>query len=128
MAGGILIAEDDADILEAVQVNLELAGFRVHTATDGSAALEQARALRPDLVILDIVMPGIDGVDVCRQLKENDATRDVPVIFLTAKATGRDAGIALTAGADGYISKPFDPTDLVVRVRKALAQPGSRAT
>ena len=128
MAGRILIAEDDDDVLETIQLNLELEGFEVHVARDGDQALAQARAVEPDLILLDVVMPGPDGVAVARKLKDDPRTRDVPVIFLTAKSTASDAAVGLAAGADDYIVKPFDPLDLVARVRRGLSGQRGEAT
>ena len=128
MAERILIAEDDDDVLETIQLNLELEGFEVHVARDGDQALAQARAVEPDLILLDVVMPGPDGVAVARKLKDDPRTRDVPVIFLTAKSTASDAAVGLAAGADDYIVKPFDPLDLVARVRRGLSGQRGEAT
>ena len=128
MAERILIAEDDDDVLETIQLNLELEGFEVHVARDGDQALAQARAVEPDLILLDVVMPGPDGVAVARKLKDDPSTRDVPVIFLTAKSTASDAAVGLAAGADDYIVKPFDPLDLVARVRRGLSGQRGEAT
>jgi len=128
MAGRILIAEDDDDVLETIQLNLELEGFEVHVARDGDQALAQARAVEPDLILLDVVMPGPDGIAVARKLKDDPRTRDVPVIFLTAKSTASDAAVGLAAGADDYIVKPFDPLDLVARVRRGLSGQRGEAT
>ncbi|MGH8985924.1 MAG: molybdopterin-binding protein [Acidimicrobiia bacterium] len=125
MAERILIADDDPHILEAIKVNLEVEGYEVHLAHDGYEALEQARALTPDLILLDVVMPGRGGVEVCRDLKAEARTRDVLVIFLTAKGATRDEAVGLIAGADDYIVKPFDPGDLITRVKRVLeARPG----
>jgi len=125
VARRILIADDDEDVLEAIRVNLEVEGYDVHVAHDGHEALQQARALTPDLVLLDVVMPGPDGVEVCRDLKADARTRDAMVIFLTAKGATRDEAVGLIAGADDYIVKPFDPADLLVRVQRVLAaRPG----
>jgi molybdenum cofactor synthesis domain-containing protein len=121
MATRVLIADDDSDIRDAIKVNLELEGYEVHVARDGDEALQQARALVPDLVLLDIMMPGRDGVEVCRDLKADARTRDSLVIFLTARSDTRDEAVGLIAGADDYIVKPFDPADLIVRVERVLA-------
>ena len=123
MAQRILIADDDDDILEAIKVNLELEGYEVFLARDGDQALEQARRVRPHLILLDVVMPGPDGFDVCRGLKADARTSDCPVIFLTAKGATRDEAVGLIAGADDYVVKPFDPADLLTRVRRVLDAP-----
>jgi molybdopterin adenylyltransferase len=126
VAKRVLIADDDPDIRDAIRVNLEVAGYEVHTAGDGEEALRQAQALAPDLVLLDVVMPGADGVEVCRELKADARTRDAMVVFLTAKGATRDEAVGLIAGADDYIVKPFDPADLLVRVQRVLAaRPGA---
>lgn len=126
MAQRILIADDDEHILEAIKVNLEVEGYEVHLAHDGDEALQQARALTPDLILLDVVMPGPDGVEVCRDLKADARTRDALIIFLTAKGATRDEAVGLIAGADDYIVKPFDPGDLLTRVKRVLeGRPGS---
>jgi molybdenum cofactor synthesis domain-containing protein len=123
VARRILIADDDEDILEAIKINLELEGYEVFLARDGDQALEQAQRVRPDLILLDVVMPGPDGFDVCRGLKADARTSDCPVIFLTAKGATRDEAVGLIAGADDYIVKPFDPTDLLTRVKRVLEGP-----
>jgi len=126
VAQRILIADDDEHILEAIRVNLEVEGYEVHVAHDGDEALRQARALTPDLILLDVVMPGSDGVEVCRDLKADARTRDALVIFLTAKGATRDEAVGLIAGADDYIVKPFDPGDLLTRVKRVLeGRPGA---
>ncbi|MGQ0804017.1 MAG: molybdopterin-binding protein [Actinomycetota bacterium] len=128
MAERILIADDDDDILEAIKVNLEVEGYEVFLARDGDEALEQARRVRPDLILLDVVMPGPDGFDVCRGLKADARTADCPVIFLTAKGATRDEAVGLIAGADDYIVKPFDPADLLARVQRVLEGPAPGAS
>jgi molybdopterin adenylyltransferase len=129
VAKRVLIADDDPDVRDAIRVNLEVAGYEVHLAGDGDEALRQARSLVPDLVLLDVVMPGPDGVEVCRELKADARTHDAMVIFLTAKGATRDEAVGLIAGADDYIVKPFDPADLLVRVQRVLAaRPGAPRT
>jgi molybdopterin adenylyltransferase len=126
VAERILIADDDDDILEAVRINLELEGYEVHSARDGYEALERARAVHPDLILLDIVLPGLDGFEVCRDLRADSRTSDLAVMFLTAKSATRDEATGLLAGADDYVVKPFDPADLVERVRRVLASRPAR--
>jgi DNA-binding response OmpR family regulator len=121
VAQRILIADDDDDVLEALRVNLEVEGYDVHVAHDGHEALQQARALTPDLVLLDVVMPGPDGVEVCRDIKADARTRDAMVIFLTAKGATRDEAMGLIAGADDYIVKPFDMPELQARIDNLIA-------
>ncbi len=116
----ILIADDDEDVASAVEVNLQLEGYEVHLAHDGIEAVEQARMLQPDLILLDVVMPGLDGFEVCRQLRADPRTMNSAVILLTAKSVASDKVHGLTAGADDYIVKPFEPAELVARVRSVL--------
>ncbi|CAN5880357.1 hypothetical protein BH23ACT8_BH23ACT8_07730 [soil metagenome] len=120
MAETILVADNEPDILRFVEVNLRLAGFSVLLAKDGEEALQRAVDERPDLVLLDVMMPGLDGFEVCRQLRANPRTSGVPVMFLTARALTSDKVDGLAAGADDYVLKPFDPVELVARVRTTL--------
>lgn len=113
----ILVADDDAQIRDVVRIALTQAGFGVAEATDGRAALEMAESLRPDLIVLDIGMPEMDGLAVCRTLRK---TSDVPVLFLTAQADEVDRIVGLELGADDYVPKPFSPRELVARVRAIL--------
>ena len=116
----ILVADDDEDIVRFVEVNLRLEGFEVATAADGAEALKRAQDLLPDLVLLDIMMPEMDGFEVCQSLRATPRTKQIPVIMLTAKSLSADRVVGLTAGADDYIIKPFDPIELVARVKSAL--------
>jgi diguanylate cyclase (GGDEF)-like protein len=118
--GTILVADDDEDILRFVEVNLRLEGFRVATALDGEQALALAAELQPDLILLDVMMPKVDGYDVCRRVRGDARLRHTSVIMLTAKSLSVDKVVGLTAGADDYIAKPFDPVELVARVKTAL--------
>jgi DNA-binding response OmpR family regulator len=120
MAEMVLVADNEPDILRFIEVNLLLDGYEVAVARDGTEALEQAFALRPALVILDVMMPGVDGFEVCRQLRADPRTSHIPVIILTAKSMTADKVVGLTAGADDYVLKPFDPLELVARVRTTL--------
>lgn len=113
----ILVADDDAQIRDVVRIALTQAGLGVAEAGDGRAALEMAESLRPDLIILDIGMPEMDGLDVCRAIRK---TSDVPILFLTARADEIDRVVGLELGADDYVSKPFSPRELVARVRAIL--------
>lgn len=113
----ILVADDDAQIRDVVRIGLTQAGFGVAEAKDGRAALETAESLRPDLIILDIGMPEMDGLEVCRALRK---TSQVPILFLTAQADEIDRVVGLELGADDYVSKPFSPRELVARVRAIL--------
>lgn len=117
----ILIADDDPVILRLIQVNLELEGYEVITANNGEEAVAQARAEIPDLVILDIMMPRLDGYQACEQLKASDDTRDIPVIFLSAKAQQGDIEKGRSFGVAAYLTKPFDPTELLEVVEQHLS-------
>jgi len=116
----ILIIEDEIDILELVEYHLKQSGFQVLTATDGSAGLELAIKKRPDLIILDLMLPVMEGKDVCRALKANPITKPIPVLMLTAKAEELDRVIGLELGADDYVTKPFSPRELVLRIKAIL--------
>ncbi len=116
----ILVVDDDPDIARFVEVNLRSAGYDVSVASDGEEALERAQQLRPDLVLLDVMMPRIDGFEVAQRLRRNPQTANTSIIMLTAKALSTDKVLGLTAGADDYIIKPFDPIELLARVKGTL--------
>jgi diguanylate cyclase (GGDEF)-like protein len=116
----VLVADDDEDIVRFVEVNLRLEGFRVATASDGQEALRAAHDLMPDLILLDVMMPEMDGFEVCQRLRSEARTRHISVIMLTAKSLSADKVVGLTAGADDYMIKPFDPIELIARVKSAL--------
>jgi two-component system, OmpR family, alkaline phosphatase synthesis response regulator PhoP len=113
----ILVVEDEQPILELIASYLRADGFTVHTARDGVAALAQARALRPDLIVLDVMLPGLDGLEVCRRIQQEF---DVYILMLTARAEELDKIVGLSVGADDYMTKPFSPRELVVRVKAIL--------
>ncbi len=117
MEGHILLIEDDPSIREVTALGLEKAGFRVETAADGLAGLERLRARPPDLVLLDIMLPRLDGLEVAREIRR-DST--VPIVMLTARADTIDVVVGLESGADDYVRKPFEMAELVARVRAAL--------
>lgn len=117
----ILIADDDPVILRLIQVNLELEGYEVLTANNGEEAVAAATAENPDLVILDIMMPRVDGYQACEQLKSSEATRDIPVIFLSAKAQQGDIEKGKAFGVAAYLTKPFDPTELLEVVERHVS-------
>lgn len=121
----VLLVEDEPDILGMVQYNLEHAGFNVLTAEDGETGLELARAEMPGLVILDLMLPGMDGLDVCKSLKREASTKDIPVLMLTARKDEVDRILGLELGADDYVVKPFSPRELVLRVRAILRRSSS---
>ncbi|MEI8093964.1 MAG: response regulator [Spirochaetales bacterium] len=118
--GKILVVEDNPDILELVAYNLEAQGYEVLRAGTGENGLARARKEAPDLVVLDVMLPGINGLDVCRKLKQDEATRKIPVILLTAKSEDSDIISGLELGADDYITKPFSPKVLIARARALL--------
>jgi DNA-binding response OmpR family regulator len=118
----ILVADDDEDIRELVLFKLEAAGFDVTAVDNGVSALEAARERPPDLALLDVMMPGLSGIDVCRALRAEEATAQLPVILLTARAQEGDVQIGFGAGADDYVVKPFSPRELVSRVEAVLAR------
>ncbi len=122
----ILIVDDEPDVLDLVKTNLTNAGFFVATADDGEEALKKANSLIPDLILLDLMLPQVDGLEVCKILRRSDATRDIPIIMLTAKASEIDRVLGLELGADDYVTKPFSPRELVLRV-KALLRRGKTA-
>ena len=113
----ILVVDDESTIVNTVQAYLEKEGYTVHTAFDGPKALKAARAFRPDLIVLDIMLPGMDGIEVLRRLRQES---DVYVLMLTAKADETDKIVGLTVGADDYLTKPFSPRELVARVKAIL--------
>ncbi len=120
----VLVVDDDATIRRLLQITLETEGFTVSTAGDGVEGLRMAQeAPRPDLVLLDIMMPGMDGLQVCHTLKNDPATQDLPVVLLSAKAQSHDIELGMRVGANDYITKPPDLLDLVARVRSLLPVP-----
>ena len=121
MAKTILAVDDEKSIVRLVQVNLERQGYNVLTAYDGRQALEQIAAKMPDMVICDVMMPDLDGFEVLRQLRMNVATRDLPVIMLTAKAMDNDMFRGYQEGATCYLTKPFSPLELISFVRRIFS-------
>lgn len=115
--GSVLVVEDDANVAELVRLYLSKAGFRVALVGDGREALQSFRRARPDLVILDIMLPSLDGWEVCRAIR---GEADTPIIMLTARGTGAEKVLGLELGADDYVVKPFDPAELVARVKAVL--------
>lgn len=124
----ILIVEDDDDIADLVAYNLERQGWTTSHAADGSEGWEQIRTKLPDMVILDIMLPGMDGLSIFRAMKEHEATKDIPALFLTARAQLEDKLEGLQLGADDYMTKPFSTKELVLRVRNLQARLRSRAS
>jgi two-component system phosphate regulon response regulator PhoB len=124
----ILVVEDEVPLLTLLRYNLEKQGFRVEEAADGQEALLRVAEQRPDLVLLDWMLPALSGLEVCRQLRRRPATRDLPIIMVTARTEDQDAVRALDTGADDHISKPFVMEALLARIRALLRRSGSIAT
>ncbi len=120
MVKKILIVEDESDLIKLLKYNLEKEGFRVSYATDGSIALAEVRRDPPDLVILDLMLPGLDGLEVCRQLRRSDKFARIPVLMLSARSEEADRIVGLELGADDYVTKPFSMREVVARVRALL--------
>jgi DNA-binding response OmpR family regulator len=120
MGNLVLIADDDRDIVRFVALNLRLEGFEVIVANDGQDALDKALDVRPSLIVLDTMMPRMDGYEVCSRLRDQRPDAQIPVIMLTAKTMDADRSMAYTAGADDWVTKPFDPADLVSKVKDHL--------
>ena len=120
LTGTVLVADDDADIVRFVEVNLLLEGFQVVTARDGQEALTKALEIEPDVVLLDVLMPRIDGYTVCARLRADHRGAAIRVILLTANFITADQEIARRAGADDFVVKPFDPSELMARVKELV--------
>ncbi len=117
----VLVVEDDPVILRLLEVNFELEGFEVLLAHDGAEGIEMARASKPDVIVSDIMMPKTSGLELVAALKGDDATKAIPIILLSAKAQTSDLKLGLDSGADDYVTKPFEPLDLVDRVNALLS-------
>lgn len=116
----VLVVDDESDILTLLEYNLRKAGFVVLLAKDGPEAIEAARSRRPELILLDIMLPNMEGTEVLKRLKSHDSTRSIPVIMLTAKGEEVDKIIGFELGAEDYITKPFSPRELILRVKAVL--------
>jgi two-component system phosphate regulon response regulator PhoB len=116
----ILVVDDEPDAVELVKFNLKGAGFDVITAADGEEALTRARTILPDIIVLDLMIPLVDGLEVCKILRRDPKTAGIPIIMLTAKAAEIDRVLGLELGADDYVTKPFSPRELVLRVKRLL--------
>lgn len=116
----ILIVEDEKDIAKMLDYNLKKEGFRTLLASDGEDALSLAGRERPDLILLDLMLPGMDGLEVCKKLKKEEKTVSIPIIMLTAKSQESDKVIGLELGADDYVTKPFSPRELIARIKAVL--------
>lgn len=123
----ILVVEDDVDIAELVAFNLERQGWGCALVHHGAEGWEMIQRIRPDLVLLDVMLPGMDGMQIFRAMKENEMTRGIPVIFLTARGELDDRLEGLSLGADDYVTKPFSPKELVLRVRNVLSRANAGA-
>ena len=123
----IIVVEDDVDIAELVAFNLERQGWRCRLVHHGGEGWKQIQRQHPDLVILDVMLPGMDGMQIFRAMKENEMTRGIPAIFLTARGALDDRLEGLSLGADDYVTKPFSPKELVLRVRNVLARANAGA-
>jgi two-component system alkaline phosphatase synthesis response regulator PhoP len=122
----VLVADDDRDIVRFLEVNLVIEGIEVVTAHDGKDALAKALTLQPNLILLDVMMPGMDGYEVCSKLRADPRGAGIPVILLTAKSLQTDRLVGLSAGADDYVTKPFEPLELVARVTDTLRRNAGR--
>ena len=117
----VLIVDDDPLIRRLLQVNFRLEGFDVDTAAEGEESLEKARADHPDAIVMDVMMPGMDGWEVCRRLKEDESLSGIPVVLLSARSDDDERDRGEAAGIAEYVTKPFDPGELVQVVRRAMA-------
>jgi len=130
VAPRILVVDDEPDAVELIEFNLKASGYEVVTAADGEEALKKAKALLPDLIVLDLMLPEVDGLEVCKILRRDPATAGLPIVMLTAKAAEIDRVLGLELGADDYVTKPFSPRELVLRVQNVLQRrsaPAGRA-
>ena len=116
----ILVVDDEPEAVELIEFNLKQAGFDVIRAADGAEALKCARTQLPALVVLDLMLPEVDGLEVCKRLRRDDATAGIPILMLTARAAEVDRVVGLELGADDYVTKPFSPRELVLRIKKIL--------
>ncbi|OPX85645.1 MAG: Alkaline phosphatase synthesis transcriptional regulatory protein PhoP [Pelotomaculum sp. PtaB.Bin117] len=116
----ILVVEDEKNILELVRFNLEREGYQVLTALDGVRGLELARTEAPDLILLDVMLPEMDGLEVCLELRNDTMTKSIPIIMLSARAEELDRMLGLEMGADDYVTKPFSPRELSARIKNRL--------
>lgn len=116
----ILVVDDELDVTELLEFNLKAAGYDVQSAEDGPTALKKARDTQPDLIVLDVMLPEMQGTDVCKELRRDPVTSAIPIIMLTAKAAEIDRVLGLELGADDYVTKPFSPRELVLRIRGLL--------
>ena len=118
----ILVVDDEPEAVELLEFNLKQAGYAVTTAGDGGEALKKARTQTPDLIVLDVMLPEMDGFEICKSLRLDSTTAKIPIIMLTAKAAEIDRVLGLELGADDYLTKPFSPRELLLRIKKILAR------
>jgi len=116
----IMIVDDEADVIDMLVINLRAAGFQVIAVEDGATALAKARSEAPSLIVLDLMLPRMPGLEICKVLKSDPATRHIPIIMLTAKAEEVDKIVGLELGADDYVTKPFSPRELILRINRSL--------
>jgi len=122
----VLVIEDERPLVEVLSYNLANEGFEVHSAADGREGLRRALTLLPDLILLDLMLPGIDGLEVCRQLRADQKARDIPILMLTARSDEVDEVVGFHMGADDYVTKPFKLKPLVHRIRALLRRPRAK--
>ena len=118
----ILVVDDEPEAVELLEFNLKQAGYVVSTAGDGAEALKRARTQTPDMIVLDVMLPEMDGFEICKSLRLDSSTAKIPIIMLTAKAAEIDRVLGLELGADDYLTKPFSPRELLLRIKKILAR------
>jgi two-component system phosphate regulon response regulator PhoB len=118
----ILVVDDEPEAVELVEFNLKQSGYAVITAADGAEALKKARGQTPDLIVLDVMLPEMDGFEICKTLRLDPATAKVPILMLTAKAAEIDRVLGLELGADDYLTKPFSPRELLLRIKKIISR------
>src|SRR5260221_4435226 len=123
----IMVVDDEADVLDLLAINLRAAGFQVVAISDGAAALASARHEAPALIVLDLMLPKMPGLEICKILKGDVATRHIPIIMLTAKAEEVDKIVGLELGADDYVTKPFSPREMILRVNRSLRRGKDKA-
>lgn len=128
MSKRILIVDDEPDVVDLIEINLKALGFQISTASDGASALDKVQSKRPDLIILDLMIPSISGLEVCKTLKKNSETASIPIIMLTAKSEEVDRIVGLELGADDYVTKPFSPRELALRVQSVLRRGTEKVT
>jgi two-component system phosphate regulon response regulator PhoB len=116
----ILVVEDESDVADLLTLNFRKAGFKISTAADGASGLQKAREDRPDFIVLDLMLPKMSGLEVCKILKNDTATSHIPILMLTAKAEEIDRIVGLEFGADDYVTKPFSPREILLRIRAIL--------